>query len=146
MPLSKLWGNHILSLVGEPDVANLAQRVSFGVPRLLGCGVKADTLNLNTNDFHLEYRDHRPIRDGRFVCEGADPTYYGDEICRVDGIRLECDLRSPREARAQEYGLFYDRQFDCGREQPNTQYKAKLNYSSPHTPDATRRARRLASA
>ncbi|TMI73145.1 MAG: class I SAM-dependent methyltransferase, partial [Bacillati bacterium ANGP1] len=63
------------------------------------------------------------------------PTYYGDEICRVNGIRYAWDVaKAVMVARAQRMGFFYDRRFDC---QPATsghaQYEPKLGYLSPHT-------------
>ncbi len=63
------------------------------------------------------------------------PTYYGDEICHVNGMRYAADVtRSVLIARAQRLGLFYDRRFDC---EPavarNAQYEPKMNFVSPHT-------------
>jgi 2-polyprenyl-3-methyl-5-hydroxy-6-metoxy-1,4-benzoquinol methylase len=58
------------------------------------------------------------------------PTYYGDEICRVNGLRYAADvMRTTLVARMQELGLFYDRKFEVPRSSP---YLSKVDSPSPH--------------
>ena len=63
------------------------------------------------------------------------PTYYGDEICRVNGLKYAWDVtKAVMVARSQQLGLFYDRRFDCAPPATeNAHYEPKLDYSSPHT-------------
>ena len=63
------------------------------------------------------------------------PTYYGDEICRVNGLKYAGNVaRAVVKARVQELGLFYDRKFDCAKEQlGHSQHQLKLGYESPHS-------------
>jgi 2-polyprenyl-3-methyl-5-hydroxy-6-metoxy-1,4-benzoquinol methylase len=60
------------------------------------------------------------------------PTYYGDEICYVNGMKYAFNvIVAALKARMQEAGLFYDRKFDCapGDALP---YVPKFSYPSPH--------------
>jgi SAM-dependent methyltransferase len=61
------------------------------------------------------------------------PTYYGDEICRVNGMKYAWNvIVAAARARLQNLGLFYDRKYDCAP--PNASlYFPKFSYTSPHT-------------
>ena len=63
------------------------------------------------------------------------PTYYGDEICRVNGLKYAWDVtKAVLVARSQRLGLFYDRRFDCEpADSGNTRYQGKLDFLSPHS-------------
>ena len=62
------------------------------------------------------------------------PTYYGDEICHVNGMKYAFDVvRTTFKARSQELDLFYDRRFDCSvGSHPCAEY-AKFDHDSTHT-------------
>ena len=71
---------------------------------------------------------------GRRVLEVPIPTYYGDEICRVNGIKYAWDVtKAVVVARSQQLGLLYDRRFDVATSGGNAQYEPKLDYPSPHS-------------
>jgi 2-polyprenyl-3-methyl-5-hydroxy-6-metoxy-1,4-benzoquinol methylase len=73
------------------------------------------------------------VRGERRIKEVPIPTYYGDEICSVNGLRYAGDVAlAVVKARAQELGLFYDRRFDC-HPVDNSQYRLKTGYQSPHS-------------
>jgi 2-polyprenyl-3-methyl-5-hydroxy-6-metoxy-1,4-benzoquinol methylase len=63
------------------------------------------------------------------------PTYYGDEISHVNGIKYAKDVVTAcLTARAQEWSLFYDRKFDCRpATQSRTPYAPKLGFESTHS-------------
>jgi hypothetical protein len=49
------------------------------------------------------------------------PTYYGDEICHVDGLRYAWNVtKAMLLARIQEYGLLYERKYDCAPDASRT--------------------------
>ena len=51
---------------------------------------------------------------GKRIEEIPIPTYYGDEICRVDGLKYAFDVvKASLQAWFQKLNLFYDRRFDC---------------------------------
>lgn len=61
------------------------------------------------------------------------PTYYGDEICRVDGMKYAKDMMlATIRSRLHLLNIFYDRKFDID---PviNRHYSPKLSYASSHT-------------
>jgi SAM-dependent methyltransferase len=61
------------------------------------------------------------------------PTYYGDEICRVNGLKYAKDVVVTTIAsRLHRLNIFYDRKFDVAGDR-NTHYDLKLGYRSSHT-------------
>ena len=61
------------------------------------------------------------------------PTYYGDEICHVNGMKYAADVMiAAVKARLQDAGMFYDRKFDCAAAD-DSPYKPKLDYESTHS-------------
>src|SRR6185503_16452456 len=63
------------------------------------------------------------------------PTYYGDEICHVNGLKYGAQVvLAALKARLQELSLLYDRKFDCGASgESNLRYSLKLGYPSSHS-------------
>jgi SAM-dependent methyltransferase len=61
------------------------------------------------------------------------PTYYGDEICRVNGIAYAWNvIKATTKSRLHALSIFYDRRFDI--EGPgNRHYALKLGYHSSHS-------------
>jgi glycosyltransferase involved in cell wall biosynthesis len=69
---------------------------------------------LNTNNFHFDTEIIiQIIRAGGCIREIAIPTYYGSEICRVNGWKYcwGC-LKSCLESWCTDAGIFYARRFD----------------------------------
>jgi hypothetical protein len=61
------------------------------------------------------------------------PTYYGDEICHVNGIPYGCRiLISCLQNRLQSLELFYNRKFDVDDEALH-QYQPKFHFPSSHS-------------
>ena len=63
---------------------------------------------------------------GLRIVERPIPTYYGDEICHVNGMKYAWNVaKAVLKARAQELGLLYDRRFDIPTAaEANAQYHA----------------------
>jgi SAM-dependent methyltransferase len=92
--------------------------------------------HLNTNVFHFDTEIIiQFVIAGLRIRELPIPTYYGDEICHVDGIKYAWDVvKAVLVSRAQELSLLYDRKFDCQAvETDNAHYQIKQSYRSPHT-------------
>ena len=69
----------------------------------------------------------------RTIRELPIPTYYGDEICRVNGVAYAANVViSTLKARLQELGIFYDRRYDCAPVALE-HYTPKFDYPSTHT-------------
>ncbi len=66
------------------------------------------------------------------IVELPIPTYYGDEICHVNGMKYAWDVcRAVLRSKFHERGLLYDRKFDVGPVEEN--YDLKLGFTSSHT-------------
>jgi glycosyltransferase involved in cell wall biosynthesis len=134
MPLYKFVGNRVLS-----RFQNFALRTTFSefhsgyriysVPALA-----AVRFDLNSNDFHFDTEIIiELLQAGRRIVELPIPTYYGDEISRVNGMAYAAWVaRVTLQAVAHRFGLLYQRRFDT---QPadNSHYTLKLGYASSHT-------------
>jgi 2-polyprenyl-3-methyl-5-hydroxy-6-metoxy-1,4-benzoquinol methylase len=61
------------------------------------------------------------------------PTYYGDEICRVNGLKYAKDiLVATLQNAAHRCGVLYQRRFDPVTDRVNAHYELKLGYASSH--------------
>ena len=114
MPLHKFMGNRVLStaqniLLGtQLSEFHSGYRV-YSVPLL-----KRLQFKLNSNQFHFDSEIIIQILNaGGRILELPIPTFYGDEVCRVDGVRYARDvLRVTLQGAAHRAGLLYQRRFD----------------------------------
>jgi len=72
---------------------------------------------------------------GLRIIERPIPTYYGDEICYVNGMRYAWDVvRVSTIARLQAFNLVHRRNFDVRPDSKrNAYYTPKLDFDSPHS-------------
>jgi 2-polyprenyl-3-methyl-5-hydroxy-6-metoxy-1,4-benzoquinol methylase len=90
----------------------------------------------NTNDFHFDTEIIIQLYRARQVIKELPiPTYYGDEICHVNGMKYAWDvIMTTIASRAQDLGILYQRKFDVYTwSEGNPLYQPKLNFESPHT-------------
>jgi glycosyltransferase involved in cell wall biosynthesis len=114
MPLYKYVGNKLLSSVQNWLLrSNLSEFHSgyrvYSVPFL-----KRIHFRLNSDDFHFDSEIIIQILNaGGRILELPIPTYYGNEICRVNGVKYAGDvLRVTLQNVAHRAGLLYQRRFD----------------------------------
>ncbi len=134
MPLYKLAGNRILTWIENRLLhANLSEFHS-GYRIYSTAALSSIPFDRNSNDFHFDTEIIIQLLTAKLpIVEIPIPTYYGDEICYVNGLSYAWNvIAASVKARLQEMGLFYDRKFDCS---PPTvsQYVQKLTFTSPHT-------------
>jgi len=89
---------------------------------------------LNTNDFHFDTQIILQLmnNDAR-ITEVPIPTYYGDEISRVNGMQYAWNVMTNTSANfMHRLGLFQQRRLDpaVNRQSP---YRSKLTFTSPHS-------------
>jgi glycosyltransferase involved in cell wall biosynthesis len=134
MPLYKFVGNKILSGFQNLVLRTNLSEFHSGYRVYATAALRAIPFDLNTNDFHFDTEIIiQLLRAGLRIVEVPIPTYYGDEICRVDGVRYAGNVtRATLKSKAQDLGLLYDRRFDVGEAEPLAQYTAKFDYDSPH--------------
>ena len=136
MPLYKFVGNRILSWIENRLLGLDLSEFHSGYRIYSVTGLKQVPFWLNTNDFHFDAEIIIQFaRAGLRIIELPIPTYYGDEICHVNGLKYAAQVVSAAvRAWLQDLNLLYERKFDCsptGAE--NQHYVAKFDWLSPHS-------------
>lgn len=137
MPLYKFVGNKILSCFENYLLNTSFSEFHSGYRIYSVAALKQVPFDLNTNDFHFDTEIIiQFVARGLKIVEQPIPTYYGDEICRVNGMKYAKDVTvAVLRYRAQGLGIFYDRRFDLQAESldSNQHYQVKFDGISPHT-------------
>jgi glycosyltransferase involved in cell wall biosynthesis len=135
MPLYKYVGNRILSWFQNRVMGASLSEFHSGYRVYSVAALKKIPFVLNTNDFHFDTEIIiQLLFAGLRIQERPIPTYYGDEICHVNGLKYAWDVvKAVMVARSQRLGLFYDRRFDCAPDAgDNSRYVLKFDGPSPH--------------
>jgi glycosyltransferase involved in cell wall biosynthesis len=136
MPLYKYIGNKILTKYQNWILKSNLSEFHSGYRVYKVNALKNIPFHLNTNDFHFDTEIIiQLLFAGNTIKEISIPTYYGDEICYVNGIKYAYNVFvSMIKAVMQKYGVFYEKKFDCNyRGSSNLQYKSKMNFNSPQS-------------
>jgi glycosyltransferase involved in cell wall biosynthesis len=136
MPLYKLVGNRILSRFQNALLKTNLSEFHSGYRVYSTDTLRSIPFDLNTNDFHFDSEIIiQLLYAAKRIREVPIPTYYGDEICHVNGLKYAANVaRTTFKARLQEVGLLYERKFDLRSPHlENAHYVPKLGYESPHT-------------
>lgn len=135
MPLYKFVGNRILTTIQNKVLgANLTEFHS-GYRVYSVDALKHLPFDRNSNVFHFDTEIIIQLMiAGLRIKELPIPTYYGDEICRVNGVKYAGDvLKASFQARLQAINLFYDPRFDCAAVGDGARYPSKLEFDSSHS-------------
>lgn len=134
MPLYKYVGNKILT-----KIQNFLLRTNFsefhsGYRVYSVAALSKIPFRYNSNDFHFDTEIIIQLTLGNFtIKEQPIPTYYGDEICRVNGIKYAKNvIVTTILSRFHKINFFYDRKFDL-HNNTNIFYDIKSGYKSSHT-------------
>jgi glycosyltransferase involved in cell wall biosynthesis len=135
MPLYKFVGNRVLTWIQNLLLRSKLSEFHSGY-RIYGApALQRVPFYLNSNGFHFDTEIIvQLLIAGQRIRELPIPTFYGDEISRVNGMRYAWDVTlTSLKARVQELGLFYDRKFDCRLRDEEALFEApRLAYDSPH--------------
>jgi glycosyltransferase involved in cell wall biosynthesis len=133
MPLYKYAGNRILTTVQNRLLRSSLSEFHSGYRLYSVRALKSVPFHLNAEGFDFDTDIIiQLLRAGLRIKELPIPTYYGDEICYVNGLKYAKDVViASLVARAQDLGIFYERKFDVGRD--HDRYEAKLGFDSSHT-------------
>ena len=135
MPLYKFFGNRLLTRFQNWVLrANLSE-YHTGYKVYAVAALRRIPFDLNSNVFHFDTEIIIQLLRARCrLVEVAIPTHYGDEICRVNGLRYALDVvQASSAAWLQDYGLVYRRNFDVATLEPdNKHYVSKLDFASTH--------------
>jgi hypothetical protein len=132
MPLYKFFGNKILTWTQNRLLRSHLSEFHSGYRLYSVNALKQIPFESNSNDFHFDTEIIIQLMIVRLpIVELPIPTFYGDEICRVNGISYAANVvRTTLQARLQEYCLFYDRKFDCA---PDAPPPSRLGFPSPQS-------------
>jgi glycosyltransferase involved in cell wall biosynthesis len=135
MPLYKFAGNRILTWIENKLLHSNLSEFHSGYRIYSVRALEAVPFERNSNDFHFDTEIIIQLLVARqAIRELPIPTYYGDEICHVNGLKYAGNvIKAALKARLQELSLFYDRRFDCAPPEMASPYTLKLDYPSPHT-------------
>ena len=136
MPLYKYVGNKILTWLQNRLLRSSLSEFHSGYRVYSVAALAKIPFALNTNDFHFDTEIIVQLMiAGLRIKELPIPTYYGDEISHVNGLKYAAHVtKSVLVARSQQLGLFYDRRFDCEpARSPTAHYQPKLDFLSPHS-------------
>jgi glycosyltransferase involved in cell wall biosynthesis len=134
MPLYKYVGNRILTSVQNFVLGTRLSEFHSGYRIYSVAALAKVPFRLNSNDFHFDTEIIIQLLNAKArIVELPIPTYYGDEICRVNGMKYAGNvLTATLRNAAHRAGVLYQRRFDT-TQGGGTQYDLKLNYPSSHT-------------
>ncbi len=133
MPYYKWLGNKILTTSQNAILGTDLSEFHSGYRLYSVDALRQIPFSRNSNDFHFdtEIIIQLVLKNLRIV-ELPIPTYYGDEICHVNGLAYAWNvMRAMLRARFHEMNLLYDRKFDVGPVEET--YDLKLGFPSSHT-------------
>ena len=134
MPLYKFAGNRILSWFQNRVLHSQLSEFHSGFRVYRVATLARLPLEHNSNVFHFDTEIIIQLMfAGARIVEVPIPTYYGDEICRVNGMRYAKDVVVATVlSRLHRLNLLYQRKYDLD-ETTNAHYDLKLGYDSSHT-------------
>lgn len=134
MPLYKFVGNKILTTLQNALLGTRLSEFHSGYRIYSVETLRRIPFQLNSNDFHFDTEIILQLLNaGARIQELPIPTYYGDEISRVNGMKYAKDvvLATVRNV-LHRAGLLYQRRYDP-ISHANRHYDLKLGYASSHS-------------
>ena len=134
MPLYKFVGNKVLTAAQNVLLGTKLSEFHSGYRIYSTAALERLNFRLNSNDFHFDTEIIIQLFNaGLRIRELPIPTYYGDEICRVNGLKYAKDVMIATVMNTlHRAGLLYRRRFDTAIE-GNTHYDLKLEFPSSHS-------------
>ena len=133
MPLYKWIGNQILTAFQNRMLRTRLSEFHSGYRLYSTAALAQIPFEKNTNDFHFDTEIIVQLLMKQLrIAELPIPTFYGDEICHVNGLKYAWDIfRTMVRVRMHEMNLLFDRRFDLVP--PEENYDLKLGFTSSHT-------------
>lgn len=130
MPLYKYVGNRILTSFENTMLGMDLTEFHSGYRLYSVAALKDIPFEKNTHDFHFDTQIIIQLHAAhKRILEIPIPTYYGDEICHVNGMRYAKDVfLSVLQYRAHEFGLTNRPEY-----QVSATYNAKKSIHSSHS-------------
>lgn len=133
MPMYKWVGNQVLTTFQNKMLGSHLSEFHSGYRLYSTKALQRIPFERNSDDFHFDTDIIVQLHfAGLRIVEIPIPTFYGDEICHVNGMKYAWDIfRTMVRAKFHEMNLLYDRKFDVG--QVELTYDLKLGFASSHT-------------
>ena len=114
MPLYKFTGNRILTFAQNRLLGTTFSEFHSGYRVYSTAALRSIAFQLNSNVFHFDTEIVIQLLNARQrILELPIPTYYGGEICRVNGLAYAKDVMIVTlQNVAHRSGLLYQRRFD----------------------------------
>lgn len=134
MPVYKYLGNKVLTGIENVLLGTQLSEFHSGYRIYSVAALSKIPFHLNSNVFHFDTEIIIQLLNAQMrIVELPIPTYYGDEICRVNGLKYAKDVvLAVAQNTAHRSGLLYQRRFDT-KVDGNSQYDLKLGYASSHS-------------
>jgi glycosyltransferase involved in cell wall biosynthesis len=134
MPIYKYLGNRILTVTQNVMLRSRLSEFHSGYRIYSLAALRRIAFRLNTNDFHFDTEIIIQLMNSKArIVELPIPTYYGDEICRVNGMRYAWNVFVATLRNVfHRAGLLNQRRYDPVPD-ANAHYDLKLGYASSHT-------------
>ncbi|HLE01634.1 MAG TPA: bifunctional glycosyltransferase/class I SAM-dependent methyltransferase [Bdellovibrionota bacterium] len=131
MPLYKWVGNQVLTFIENKFLNTNLSEFHTGFRAYRTSALRKIPFIYNSGDFHFDTEIIiQAVATGWNIREVSIPTYYGDEVCHVNGVKYAWDcIKAVIKSRLVQMGLYYHRGFDFALfENDNYQFK-----KSPHS-------------
>jgi len=132
MPLYKWLGNQVLTRLQNRILGTRLAEFHSGYRAYRVSALASIPFQYNSNYFDFDTDIIIQLLDtGHRIVEAPIPTYYGDEISRVNGLRYGwLVLKASLHSRLAPHGILYSPKFDYATD--GTQYIPKLGFASSH--------------
>jgi glycosyltransferase involved in cell wall biosynthesis len=133
MPLYKFIGNKALTTIQNLLLGTRLSEFHSGYRVYSVKALRELPFQFNTNDFHFDTEIIiQFLLKGFRIKEIPIPTYYGDEICYVNGMKYAWNvIKTTVTSLLNRLDIFYERKYDL--EGHSVFYGLKLGYPSSHT-------------
>ena len=133
MPVYKWIGNQVLTAFQNLMLGTQLSEFHSGYRLYSVAALRNIPFERNANDFHFDTDIIIQLHyAGLRIFEIPIPTFYGDEICHVNGLKYAWDIiKTMLRAKLHKKSLLYDRKFDVGPVEET--YDLKLGFRSSHT-------------
>ena len=133
MPLYKYVGNRILSSFQNKVLGAGLSEYHSGYRAYSLAALRRIPFQRNSNDFHFDTEIIIQLLAGNMkIREVPIPTYYGDEICHVNGLKYAWNVfRATILYAAHKINILYQPQYDVGT--GDTVYTLKDGFVSSHS-------------
>lgn len=114
MPLYKYFGNRILTKIQNALLATNLSEFHSGYRAYNLKALNDIPFQYNSNDYHFDTEIIiQLIGTGKRIIEIPIPTYYGEEICHVNGIKYAYNvIKQTIIYRLSKFEILYDRKYD----------------------------------